>query len=229
MRSPLPLLYFQIASQFELWALRNSCMDHPCEKCAHPVEDGVPFCPHCRAPQIRVVVLNADGTEPVSDSEMPVSRQAPNTIQWSLALPVCAAAGILCGFVMAVTDESALLMLPAGFLAVVFYRRRQASIRVSGRIGARLGGAVGVVAMAVFFAATVYNGHLRDLFAQTVNLYISLESDANVKEFAQRSLEMLKQPSGFSAWVVSICLRMFTFFVAGGALGGAIVGRRGPR
>ena len=31
-------------------------MEQPCYKCGQTVEEGIPFCPHCSAPQIRVVV-----------------------------------------------------------------------------------------------------------------------------------------------------------------------------
>ncbi len=31
-------------------------MDHPCHKCGQSAEDGVPFCSHCGAPQIRVAM-----------------------------------------------------------------------------------------------------------------------------------------------------------------------------
>ena len=217
------VLYFQSAS-----ARTSFFMEHPCENCGHAVKDGIPFCAHCRAPQIRVVVAAPEGAESPSGNDLGLAR-TPNSIYWSLALPVCAAAGILCGFLMAVTDASALWMIPTSFVTVAAYRRRHAAIRVSGRIGARLGGGAGVVAMAVFFAATVYNGRLPELFAQTLNLYVTLESNPSLKDFAQRSLETLKQPEGFPAWVMSLCIWMFTIFVVGGALAGAFLGRRDRR
>jgi hypothetical protein len=202
-------------------------MDHPCETCAHPVEDGIPFCPHCRAPQIRVVVIEAeDSGSTLGRSDSSSFAFHPNSIQWALALPVCASAGILAGFLMALVGPSILWMLAAGFLSVVFYRRRHPAINPSARTGARLGGAAGVVGLAVFFAAAVYNGLLREMLSQTVNFYSTMKTDPRFKDVAQSSIESLRRPGGFGAWVFFISLVMFVFFVIGGALGAAILGRR---
>src|SRR5437660_8446862 len=43
-----------------LWASFND-VEHPCQKCGTTVEDGRPFCPQCRAPQIHVQVAISDG------------------------------------------------------------------------------------------------------------------------------------------------------------------------
>src|ERR1700692_2737912 len=42
-----------------LWASFND-VEHPCQKCGTTVEDGRPFCPQCRAPQIHVQVAISD-------------------------------------------------------------------------------------------------------------------------------------------------------------------------
>lgn len=203
-------------------------MDHPCEKCAHPVEDGIPFCSHCRAPQIRVALPDAEphAVVPTESSDPARPVLAPNAIQWSLALPVCALAGLLSGFLMALTGPAILWMLAAAFLSVAFYRQRRPAFSPSARVGARLGAATGVFSLATFFIAAVYNGLLRELLAQTVNFYASMKTDTRFQALAVRSIESLKQPGGLGAWVFSLGLVMFLFFVIGGALGGAILGRR---
>src|SRR5271154_523299 len=42
-----------------LWASFND-VEHPCQQCGTSVEDGRPFCPQCRAPQIHVQIAVAD-------------------------------------------------------------------------------------------------------------------------------------------------------------------------
>src|SRR4030088_2291784 len=42
-----------------LWASFND-VEHPCQKCGTMVEDGRPFCPQCRTPQIHVQVASSD-------------------------------------------------------------------------------------------------------------------------------------------------------------------------
>jgi hypothetical protein len=202
-------------------------MDHPCETCAHPVEDGIPFCPHCRAPQIRVVVLEAEtGSSPVGGSDSSSVSFHPNSIQWALALPVCASAGILAGFLMALVGPSILWMLAAGFLSVLFYRRRHPAINPSPRTGARLGGAAGVIGLAVFFAAAVYNGLLREMLSQAVAILYAKRADPNLRAGFDMYLEFLKRPEGLGTWIFCLAVFFFAFFVIGGALGAAILGRR---
>jgi len=205
-------------------------MDHPCEKCAHPVEDGVAFCPHCRAPQIRVVVLEGEASgAPFGDREASEAPFRPNSIQWALALPVCVSAGILAGFLMALTGPAIPWMLAAGFLSVLFYRRRNPRVRPSARVGARLGGAAGVIALAVFFGASVYNGFLREMLSQAVTLLYSKRADPTLRDALDGYIEFLKRPEGLGAWLFCMALFFFAFFVIGGVLGGAILGRRDTR
>ncbi len=127
---------------------------------------------------------------------------------------------------MALTGPAILWMMAAAFLSVAFYRHRRPAFSPSARVGARLGAATGVFSLATFFIAAVYNGLLRELLAQTVNFYASMKTDTRFQALAARSTESLKQPGGLGAWVFSLGLVMFLFFVIGGALGGAILGRR---
>ncbi|MGH9648361.1 MAG: hypothetical protein ACRD4E_16270, partial [Bryobacteraceae bacterium] len=43
-------------------------MEHPCKKCGAEVEDGTPFCPQCRAPQIHVQLAASLGEPAQSDA-----------------------------------------------------------------------------------------------------------------------------------------------------------------
>lgn len=43
-------------------------MEHPCYQCQATIEEGVAFCPHCGAPQIRVISPEGDAQAPPSPS-----------------------------------------------------------------------------------------------------------------------------------------------------------------
>ena len=81
-------------------------MDHPCHRCRASVEDGVAFCPHCGAPQIRVSVAaeptlapehsltTPDGLQPRAQPAS-VAPAPPGTIDWSQGIRASARAGLL--------------------------------------------------------------------------------------------------------------------------------------
>src|SRR5260370_20626708 len=58
-----------------LWASFND-VEHPCQKCGTAVEDGRPFCPQCRAPQIHVQVAISDA-EGAASSNPAVGEFSP--------------------------------------------------------------------------------------------------------------------------------------------------------
>jgi len=76
-------------------------VEHACYQCGATVEDGIAFCPQCNAPQIRIAASEAV-THPGTASEMTPAQptyyaSAPQAsgIQWSLALPAAALAGLV--------------------------------------------------------------------------------------------------------------------------------------
>jgi hypothetical protein len=79
-------------------------MEQPCYKCGQPVEQGVAFCPHCSAPQIRVVIAE----EAIAGLALPdAPLNLPNAVSaqtvpmlaisspWSLAVRPCAFAALI--------------------------------------------------------------------------------------------------------------------------------------
>jgi len=202
-------------------------MDHPCEKCAHPVEDGVPFCPHCRAPQIRVVVPEADPDEiGLNEQVGSQAKLGPNSIQWSLALPVCAAAGILAGFLMAMIGAPVLWALPAGTISVILYLRRDAKTTLTASGGARLGVTTAIFATVAFSLIAVYTGLFRAMIAKLVEIYSPMRSNPSFQPGVDQFLSWIQGPSG--TWVLAATMGLMTLFFCGlgGAVGGAMFGRR---
>jgi hypothetical protein len=138
-------------------------VEHPCQQCGTTVEDGRPFCPQCRAPQIHVQVAAPDaeiaaGLNPALDElsqEIPVetrlassqTRQVSSgsTMDRKIAVRAALQAGVLGVFIGMIPFLGIVL---TGALAVFFYRREN-GFALPAALGSRLGGAAGVVVFAI--------------------------------------------------------------------------------
>jgi hypothetical protein len=220
-------------------------MEHSCHSCRQSVEDGVPFCQHCGAPQIRVATVEpvlaseSAGAEVQSPRDLDAYQTSETippvslAIQWSHALPACALAAAIAAVLMALG-----LMVPflavagAGFLAVIFYRRRNPGVVIKAAAGARLGAVSGLLcfgmsailealAVAVFHKGAV----LRDKMLEAIQQAASRTSDPQ----AVAMLDYLKSPAGMAVMIVVVLIFAFVAFIVlsslGGALGGTILGR----
>ncbi len=131
------------------------------------MEDGVAFCPHCGAPQIRVSAAVAPELPPDTPGEVqppPVGlAHVPlGNIDWSQGVRASALAGLLLSLAILLVPMIAAgiglvlhlgqgaigllvllaswcCMVAAGALAVRFYRRRRPETAISPGMGARLG------------------------------------------------------------------------------------------
>ena len=137
-------------------------VEHPCQQCGTTVEDGRPFCPQCRAPQIYVQVAVPDAgvaaleTPPGEFSaETPVETkpassqrrqsESGSTMDRGTAVRAALKAGVLGVFIGIIPLLGVVL---TGALAVFFYRRENGFVLPAG-LGSRVGGAAGVVAFAI--------------------------------------------------------------------------------
>ena len=119
--------------------LLDSAMEQPCYKCGQVVEEGVPFCPHCSAPQIRVVLAEPAPSPifaavgPSQDTAAFPSAQIVPVLalpmQWAEAFRPCALAALVASLLMSMGLNPFVAMFSVGFLAVVFYRQRRRGIR----------------------------------------------------------------------------------------------------
>jgi hypothetical protein len=243
---PKPFLEHRIGLSW--LSLVSASMEQPCYKCGQLVEEGRLFCPHCSAPQIRVVIA-----EPV---EVPALREAVATAEGSAALPAsqtvpvlalpmqwsqsarpCALAALIAAVAMVLK-----LMVPpvaalgAGFLAVAFYRRRNPEMTVSARAGARLGALCGVVCsgmtaillplrVAILHEGGAIRDTLLDLIRQSATRYPDQQFQA--------ALDFWRSSAGLG--ILLACMAIFGVVVLvilgaiGGALGGVMLGRRSFR
>ena len=219
-------------------------MENPCYKCGQTVEEGVPFCPHCSAPQIRVVIAEpappplafAAATNSPDSAVLPASQTIPVLalpMLWSQALRPCALAAVVASLLMYLGLHPFVAMLCVGFLAVVFYRQRRPGIATKPATGAGIGALAGLLwfAMSSILEALIviflHKGpELRSALLAKLQQLSSQTSDPQVLAMFERfktpgGLEFLMLTSLVFAFLASIVLAGL-----GGALGGAILGRR---
>jgi hypothetical protein len=154
-------------------------VEHACYQCGKEVEDGRPFCPHCRAPQIHVPAAvaetaasdlatensaaareNADLFPPnsydsrgtvFSPNPLASRRIGPADINARFAVGAALKAGLL-GILLGMIPLLGILL--TGGLAVYFYQRASKTVP-SALASARLGGAAGIVVFAANALATL--------------------------------------------------------------------------
>jgi hypothetical protein len=219
-------------------------MEQPCYKCRQAVEEGVAFCPHCSAPQIRVVIAEpappslafATAADSQDSAVLPASQTLPVLalpMQWSQALRPCALAALVASLLRFMGLNPFVAMFSVGFLAVVFYRQRRREIMIKATAGAGLGALGGLLwfAMSSVLEALIviflHKGpELRNELIVRIQQAASQTSDPQVQAVFERlktqgGLEVLMLTGLVFAFLASIVLGGL-----GGALGGAILGRR---
>ncbi len=219
-------------------------MEHPCAKCGEAVEDGVPFCRHCGAPQIRVVGVEpqlptAPDTHDSSDRPIPLpellSRPRSARVQWSYALP-CAALGGAFSLLLviplsllsanspaAILPLCGLAFLAGGAWSTRLYRRKAKDAVLTPGAGGQVGaasGAFGFLFLAVIVVATVvYQAdEMRKAISDSGPQLISRGYDP---EKLQQMLEFTKSPGGLAFFVTFFLFVMLVMLVVGSSIGGA--------
>jgi small-conductance mechanosensitive channel len=209
------------------------------------VEEGVPFCPHCSAPQIRVVIAEpappplafAAATTSQDAAVLPASQTVPVLalpMQWSQALKPCALAAVIAFLLGLLSQSVTVAMLAAGFLAVIFHGRRRSGIPLRASQAAKLGALAGILcsgilSMLMAFAVTVPDARskMQDQCIENAQKFAKwFPANPNI----QASIDQLKTPEGFVRALIEACVILCLLSIAlaglGGILGGAILGRR---
>jgi hypothetical protein len=219
-------------------------MEKSCHKCGQVMEEGRPFCPHCAAPQIRVLIaepvpalsMSQAMSIPQNEAGLPASQTIPVLavpMQWSQALKPCALAAAITCLLMLLGLNPFVGMLCVGFLAVLFCRqgRPEASIRPA--TGARLGALSGLLCFAMasiveaLRALVLHNGaEIRQVLLTAINQAASRTSDPQTIAVFER----FKSPEGLEFLMVFFLLfGLVAAVVLGatsGALGGVVLGPR---
>lgn len=219
-------------------------MEQPCYKCGQAVDEGIAFCPHCAAPQIRVIiaepappptVLATDETSHTS-GVLPGAQSVPVLalpMKWSQSLRPCALAALVASLLMYLGLNPFVAMLSVGFLAVVFYRQRRPRMMIKTMAGAGLGALSGLLWFAmssvleVLIVIFLHKGpEIRAALLTKIQEAASKTSDPQVLSVFER----FKTPGGIEflmlAGLVLAFLASIVLGGLGGALGGAILGRR---
>jgi hypothetical protein len=219
-------------------------MEQPCYKCGQTVEEGVPFCPHCSAPQIRVVIAEpapsaaaADtAANPPSSRVLPASQTVPVLAlpaQWSQAVKPCALAALVASLLMSLGLNPFVAMLSVGFLAVVLYRQLRPGTVIKAAAGARLGAFSGLLWFAVssvFEALAIVLLHKGSEIRKELIARIEQAASRTSDPQALAVFERLKTPGGLEFLMVFGLV--FAFLAAlllaglGGALAATLLGRR---
>jgi len=212
-------------------------VEHPCQQCGTTVEDGRPFCPQCRAPQIHVqVAVPDDGvaaglnsapdefspeipveTRLASSQARPAGSTRAGTMDRAVAVRAALKAGVLGVFIGMIPFLGIVL---TGALAVFFYRRESRFV-LPAALASRLGGAAGVVifainALLVMIRILVF--HAQQEYTDYI-LKIAQRFGANVADpDIQASIHNLFTPSGLA---ITFFFGMI-FTVALASVGGAL-------
>lgn len=208
------------------------------------MEQGIPFCPHCSAPQIRVVIAEAAppplafaaATTSQDSAALPASQTLPVLalpMQWSDAFKPCALAALVASLLMTLGLNPFVAMFSVGFLAVVFYRQRRREILIKATAGAGLGALGGLLWFAissVLEALIVIFLHKGPELHHELMLRIQQAASQTSDPQVLAIFERLKTEGGFE--ILMVMGLIFAFLAAivlgsfGGALGSVVMGRR---
>ncbi len=220
-------------------------VEHPCHKCGAPVEDGVPFCSQCGAPQIRVMGPESGNTDisPASTLEQALERAtptvptqastaAPGAIDWSQGFPVAGMMGLAMGIaslIPVVSIGCCLWMLAGGALSVALYRRRVPADAVPTGMGMRLGAVAGVLG---FFSYAVLSALVMAIrhfvfgsgrqMREAMRKVLEQAAASNPDPRAQELIQKMTTPEGIALIVILSLVLFFIAFVLFSALGGAL-------
>lgn len=214
-------------------------MDQACYKCGQRVEEGVPFCPHCSAPQIRVVITEPPAAAVLPDQAgaavLPEAQAPPAvalTLPWSAAFRPCALAAVVASLLMSLGLNPFVAMLSVGFLAVAFYRYRWRGSAIKPAAGARLGALSGLLWFAIssiLETTAVLFLHEGPEFQKELVKRIDLAAAQTTDPQTLAVFHWFKTAGGFEfvmvACIICLLFAAIALGVVGGALGGALLGR----
>jgi hypothetical protein len=221
-------------------------VEHPCQQCGTTVEDGRPFCPQCRAPQIHVQVAISDaeiaaGLNPAPDETAPEisvetrlassqTRQAASgsTMDRGIAVRAALKAGVLGVFIGMIPLLGIVL---TGALAVFLYRREN-GFTLPAALGSRLGGAAGVVAFAInalLITIQIFVVHAQQKYTDDI-MTIAQRFGANTAdpEF-QAGIHNLFTPAGLALTFFFGMILTVVLASIGGALASLVLRQRNTR
>lgn len=219
-------------------------MEQSCYKCGYVIEEGRPFCPHCSAPQIRVMISEPIAAAPIGEAAaipqasgaLPASQTVPVLavpMHWSQAIKPCALAALAASLLMSLGLNPLVAMLVVGFLAVIFYRQGHPGALINAVAGARLGALSGLLWFAIssiLEAAVVLLLHKGPEIRQGLLTVIDQAAARTTDPQALAMFQHFKTSDGIELlMIVGLICAFFAAIVLGalgGALGGSVLGSR---
>jgi hypothetical protein len=216
-------------------------VEHACQQCGAAVEDGRPFCPQCRAPQIHVQIALPDAgsaafTGSAADELSPDILQAGRGEHPMLSGPgmeskTAVRAAVKAGLLGTIISAIPLIgLVLTGALAVFFYRRKSGSV-LPAALAARLGAAAGlfVFGVSALFAIVIVVTHSQqqfvDMLMQTLQRLGANTADPELEANLRAGFANTFTPSGQAVAL----LFAVVFSSIGGALASLFMGSRNNR
>jgi hypothetical protein len=225
-------------------------VEHPCPHCGSPVDNSSPFCSQCGTPQIRF-------SRPESSAELLQARPAqvlvppaqPSihyeaaaatqprgaALDSAIALRSAVLAAAL-GAILSVLPFGFIIALPlAGFLAVLFYRKRSWRADPSTGASFRLGALTGFLTFAIFLIFTAVEalafgagGELRQMMIEAVHRAQARNPDQQ----AQQVFQYFLTPHGLAVMMITglifTCIAFVLLSGLGGTMAASILRRKQP-
>ena len=202
-----------------------------CSQCGAEVEQGVPFCPACRAPQIRVGRSEAEPA--VSPETWPARPEVPAAaittkpeFDRRRARRSALVSGGLLVMVMLLpplAPFAILWMLLAGALSATLYQRR--ARRATAGEGARLGITAGFFAFAIVTVLSGASAALALAILSPAEIRAALQAQLtralanNPDPAVRQTLEQMLTPHGIVLAFVSLFIGLIVLCGLGGMLG----------
>lgn len=184
-------------------------MQNICYRCGRSIEERIPFCPACAAPQIRVSVPDQPlalpekpqdlspelAKEPISAAAFPLSAG----IAWRdfirAATPLAAITGIL---TVPLAPLGLFVLLPANLIWAIARYRRNRPLAIRAGEGARMGALMGVLSFGFFLACflatiTLWRTQYREVMIARINEIAAQNPDPQ----AQQMTQWFATPHGF--------------------------------
>jgi ribosomal protein L40E len=131
-------------------------MDQVCHRCSATLDPEAYYCPECGAPQIRYVTDEGEAAQAVPAGGVNIQAAtagAGTGVSWKMAIRIAALVGTAVGILSALLAAGSVLWVAVGsVVAIGIYHRRRPLTKLAPRIGARVGGLLGLIAATVAFS-----------------------------------------------------------------------------
>jgi hypothetical protein len=216
-------------------------VEQPCYKCGQVVEEGRPFCPHCGAPLIRVIVAEPvaaasgatgasadvrDSSDFHSSSTVPVLALP---VRWSNAFKPSFLAALVALGLMMLGLYPFVAILSGGFLAVLFYRQGRQNLPVTPASGAKLGALAGFLCFCVTAVLSAIGAAIPEvrarMQAQIAENFQRVAAARPPDPQIQQLLDAIKSPEGFVMMLIVGAILLLAISLILGVLGGVVGGK----